>query len=739
METKKAITAHSDIISHIENREIKDALDKLKQMSSGIQNWDINEKIIQFETNYKYMIHYLVEGNVDPDREHVFNHLVREILSVADDLLEEVQIEESAQFFFEKSRLNKLRPVLSLDDFQTVFLQHADSLSVIGLMPEGEERNHRLKQKKNELENNIRDLFYAVFTSPRAHNGLIEMYKSFIENSQISDSVKSMFISALTMNILQRFDQKKIDFLLNVSNHQESETALRAMVGIVAIFRKYRNRWSYFSQLNSKIAVMSDDPIFTKRLMTVLIQYIQAHETEKITKKLTEEIIPEMMKLSPMIGKKINLDEWMGEGNFDEKNPEWQKILEDSDLSDKLQKFSEMQLGGADVFHSTFSNLKSYPFFNEMSNWFLPFDKNHSTLMGMFSDQSEGDTLLASMLGTSMICNSDKYSFCFSIRAMPEQYRKMMISQLGAESDELKKMAEEEQVLNPGQKEETIVKQYIQDLYRFFKLYHRRKDFTDIFMPPLDYHKIEAFKPIVTRHQNLKKIALYYFEKNNFSEALEAYQMLSETPHADNETWQKIGYCHQMSGNINEALKAYQKAELTDENNTWLLRRIAACHRLLKHPESALQYYRRLDQIKPDDSNTQLNIGHCFLELKQYDEALNYFFKVDLMSSGNTRAWRSIAWCSFLSGKYDTAQRYYKKIINNNPNAHDYINAGHVELCLSNKKECITYYTLSVKSAGNFSKFKAMFDEDSSHLLNAGIDFSDIPLLLDKVKYDVSE
>jgi len=54
-----------------------------------------------------------------------------------------------------------------------------------------------------------------------------------------------------------------------------------------------------------------------------------------------------MMKLSPMIGKKIKLDEWMGATGFEEKNPEWQKIIDESGLSDKLQELSELQMEGS--------------------------------------------------------------------------------------------------------------------------------------------------------------------------------------------------------------------------------------------------------------------------------------------------------------------------------------------------------------------------------------------------------
>lgn len=429
----------------------------------------------------------------------------------------------------------------------------------------------------------------------------------------------------------------------------------------------------------------------------------------------------------------------MGESGLDEKNPEWQKILDESGLTDKLQEFSNLQLEGADVFHSTFSNLKNYPFFREMSNWFLPFDPQHSSLQRMFSNQQEGNQLIETMLSSSLICNSDKYSLSFSIMMMPEQYRSMMINQLGAEGDEIKNMQEEELTLKPYQKEETVIKQYIQDLYRFFKLYPRNSDFTDIFNLPLNYHEIEAFQSIVMHSRHMEKIALYYFEKNNFPEALSAYNMLAEIAPAKSEVWQKIGFCKQMMADIRGALDAYLHADLIEDNNTWLLNRIAHCYRVLKDANTALEYYRRLEQFRPDDLNIQLNIGHCYLELKQYDEALNYYFKVELIDSNNTRAWRSIAWCAFLSRKFDIAQRYYSRILDNKPNTHDFLNAGHVELCLSNNRYAVKLYEQSLKEAGSFDTFLRMLRDDVDELQEAGVDTDILPVIVDKMLYDSDE
>lgn len=736
MNNRQSKQKYQNIYNSIENRELKGAFDGIRKIIEEQQNWSLNERLTELESNYKYMIHYMLEGNNDPQQKELYTKFIRDAYNLADDAIEFQLLQISSQYYYEKKRVMSVSNSLTVDDYLEAITKLKDSLTVINLLSEVAEKEDKANSIHIEREKVLQNLFYSVFVSNRANDDLILSYEKLMNSSMLSENDKCAFISALTMNVLQRFDKKKIAFLLDACQNESTQIAMRAIIGIIPIFQIYDKRWKYFPEIANRLKLLSDDGLFSNRLIIAIIQFIQAHETEKITKKLTEELIPEMMKLSPMIGKKINLDEWIGETGMEDKNPEWEKVIEESGLADKLQEFSELQLGGADVFHSTFSNLKTYPFFNEMNNWFLPFDIEHSLLKKMFSDKKERDVLLETLFSTKLMCNSDKYSMCFSMMVMPEEYRKMMISQLSAESSELQRMEKEELMLTGFREEETITKQYVQDLYRFFKLFSRKADFTDIFNLPLNYHQLSLFEPIVLEQNNLQRIALYYFEKNNFKEALSAYQLLQNMQPNEVEISQKIGYCHQMSGDVSEALKAYLKAELIDENNLWNLRRIAHCYRILKEPESALRYYRRLEQLKPDDMNIQLNIGHCFLELKQYEEALNYYFKVEFSDSNNTRAWRSIAWTAFLLQKFDLAQNYYQQIIENKPNAHDYLNAGHVALCLDNLKEATELYALSLKSAGSYEAFKTMLAEDREELIKSNVNIEIIPIILDKIRFD---
>ena len=77
-------------------------------------------------------------------------------------------------------------------------------------------------------------------------------------------------------------------------------------------------------------------PNFTKAIRTITLRFILARETEKITRKLQDEIIPEMIKLGPKISQKINLKDINPELLGNEMNPEWQNMLSNSSLGKKM-------------------------------------------------------------------------------------------------------------------------------------------------------------------------------------------------------------------------------------------------------------------------------------------------------------------------------------------------------------------------------------------------------------------
>lgn len=738
MNSHDIISLKKDILLNLSKRQLKDAFAKLSKLSTHVQDWKISETLSELETNYKYMLHYLFEGVEDTERENVYRNLLRSLYELTDDVTNELQKVESSNVYYEKLRINTLKNA-TINDYHVQLKEITGSISLADLIEDKEEKKIRKRELSVRRERIASDMFNMVFVSPRADEKDFADYLSFINNIDVPVREKCLFISAITLSLFHRFDARKTQLLMEAATSENMQIRARAIVGLVIVMQMYDPRWALYPELQGQLGTLVETPGFRKMVLTILIQLIRSRETEQISKKIKEEIIPEMMKFNNMAGRKLNMEELMGgDSDFSEKNPEWQKELEESGLGKKLQEYSNLQMEGADVFHSTFSGLKHFPFFSEMSNWFLMFDTSYSEFVSLFPDDSKDSLLKTAILDSGHMCNSDKYSFALSLSQISESQREMMMTRMGAESEEIKQLQKEAQAMNPTIDDEIISNQYIQDLYRFYKLNPYKSSFFDIFKLSINFYEKESIAPLISDTESMRKIARYCFDKNNFKEALDIFCRLVNLDKENNDLWQKIGYCKQMLHDLDGALEAYLQADLLKPNNSWIIKRIAQLYRTQKKPDLALEYYQKAAKLTPDNINIELNIGHCYLELNKLEEALNTYFKVELLDGKGTKAWRPLAWTAFLMKKYDTSLKYYQQVLAGKPTIHDYLNTGHVELCAGNKKEAIEYYKKSVYKDHDFELFEMLFDADKDTLVNHGVDKRIFPFLFDQVKYTMN-
>lgn len=736
MNTRDIVSLKKEILLHLSKRQLKDAFEALRKITINIQDWKIIETLSELETNYKFMLHYLFEGVNDPEREEVYRNLLRSLYELTDDATDEILNIESSNIFYERYRSNITKNT-SISDIHAQLLDISGTIALAGLQNEGIEKNDKIRELAVKRERISSDMFNYIYISPRANDKDLNNYLSFIRDIDLPTRERALFISAISLSLFHRFDTRKVQVLMEAAVSDNIQFRARAIVGLVVTMQMYDTRWSLYPELKSQLAIMSENPNFRKAILRVIIQLIRSRETEQISKKIKEEILPEMMKFNNMAGRKLNMEELMGEAEFSEKNPEWQKELEESGLGKKLQEYSNLQMEGADVFHSTFSGLKHFPFFSEMSNWFLPFDPRYSEFLSLFPPDNTNNLLQAAVIDSGHMCNSDKYSFCLSLLQIPGNQREIMLGRMGAESEEIKQLQKEAKEMNPTIDEEVVSNQYIQDLYRFFKLNPYRNNFYDIFKLNINFYDKKSIAPLISDIEDMKKIAFYCFDKNNFGEALDIFNRLIELDSQSDDIWQKIGYCRQMINNPESALEAYLQADLLKPNNSWIIKRIAQLYRTLKQPELSLDYYKKAARLTPDNIPTELNIGHCYLELNDYEQALNTYFKVELLDSKGTKAHRPIAWTAFLLKKYDLSRKYYQQILKTKPTIHDYLNAGHVELCIDNKKEAISLYKQSLYQDQDFELFELLFDADKDILIAHGVDEKIFPFLFDQVKYSM--
>jgi len=734
MTQQDIIKTHKIISMLLNNKQLKDSFNALDLFLHSLQNWSFSEKKIELENNYKLMLQYAVDGVQDPERHLIYNKLITSIYTLSDEVKEALLFRDSVSYEYSQMRYYAAAHPPRL---QLVFSELADVQVNMSLSEavDNEDSAAKYKEFRKRYETIQAALFNKIWLTAYFTDDELNLLKEAMTNEKVTEIDKCLLVSALTLNIMRNFDEKKILLLFDFYGQENEQIKQRSLVGIMLSMYLYNSRLHFYPSLRNRLVLLADDDDFRKNIQFIIIQFIRSKETESITRKMREEIFPEIMKISPHLKQKVDFEDVNNIDDFEEKNPEWNEMIEKSGVADKLKEISELQVEGADVLMSTFASLKHFPFFSVISNWFLPFDTENTTVQNVV--QAKEKTFLGLLLKSWYMCNSDKYSFCLSLSHVSENQRKIMTSTFRLESEQMEEIAQDENLLSGTAKKEKISNQYLQDLYRFYKLYNYRIHFTDIFSLPLDFQNTWFYKIIGFEDNNLREIAEYHFSKGYYKEALDIYLHLIENERDNAELYQKAGYCRQFLGDIEQALENYLFADTIINDNKWTIKRIALCYRALKRYEKALEYYRRASSLEPKNIALQLNIGHCFLEMKNYKDALNIYFKIEVISPENEiKAWRAIAWCSFLSGKFEQAQRYCTKLLGKRPSHSDLLNAAHVEWSLGNRHEALEFYKQSIKmNNDNLPEFLAGFEKDIPALLNAGIKEDEIPIMTDRLKY----
>jgi tetratricopeptide (TPR) repeat protein len=722
MNEKEILSASRRIHDLLSVKRLKEAMTDLRPMLSEAAVGPWFDELNEIDTTYRYMLEYTVQGIQDPERQKVYRKIVSDLYELNDRVSENLLTRLSTQYVHVRKRIFRDDP--GLESFIQSFLR----------MPE------RVNPEDPEYLRDLSRLFHLIWLTDEFHDREVQLVEQVREAASLSVQEKAMLVTALNFSLLRYFDKRKFELLFGFFESGEEEIRQRALIGLLLAFFRYDARLVYYPALRGRFLVMDEYPDFKKLVQEVIKQLIRSRNTDQLSKRMQEEIIPEMMKLTPQLRNKLDLDKLLGENLSDEENPEWQELFDDAPgLRDKMQELTEMQMEGDDVFVGTFQMLKGFPFFRHLINWFFPFTGSHPEILAL-KESGEFTWMkgfLESVEKSFYLCNSDKYSICFGIRSMPPDMQKFLSDGLHAEAEQLKEMLDGDSILDPLQQARRVIRQYIQDLYRFYRFYPDRQGFDDIFGWRLDFYRKDFFRELFRDDtESLHVLAGFYLQKKNFREAAEAYGMIEQGGDMSAEVLQKLGYAWQKSGNYQKALDYYLKADILLGENLWNLKKIGLCYRYLKQPDKALPYYRQAEMQEPDDLNTEISIGHCLLDLQDYEGAMKSFFKVEYLMPANHKVWRPIAWCSFLLGRFDQARKYYNKLIEREPSQYDLISLGHLEWCEGRRNDAISCYQRGIRTGKiDFDEFLILFEQDREQLIKHGIDPEEMPIMLDRLRY----
>lgn len=734
MTKTEILKAKKRIIAYIEQKRLREAFAELKNLTCGTMAWEISNEVTQIEDSYKMMLDYAMQGVEDPARKTLYNDIINNIYYLLDRVVQHRLLSEESTLYYSTLRYKQMQQNDSILKLIESYKTIVEKSSIYNLLTSESATidSVKISQEKEEIEQHIFNRIWVTFPLNSEDE---ESLKNILLSNSFPQGCQELIVSALLLGMLEFYDVRRMRLLLNAYYNKNQNVSVKALIAILLSMIFYHNRLND-PKLLKQIESIKEIDTWNIDVKTAYLELIRTRDTDRISRKMQDELIPEMLKLRPDLYKKLNDSNAMIDISSIEENPEWEEMLQNSGITDKIKELNKLQEEGGDVFMSTFSHLKSFPFFSEIANWFIPFSVDHSLVANTLGNDA---TMIGNIIENApFLCNSDKYSFLLSLGSIPQQQRQLMLSQFEQQRQALNDAGMSMSAMILPNQRKSVMNKYLQDLYRFFKLFRRKGEFHDPFSSPINLVNVPLLSKDLDDIETLSIVGEFYFKRKYYHDARDVYMSILSKTTPEAQLFQKIGYCYHQDGDFKNALKFYGQAELLNADSIWTLRRIAACYRSIGNPQKALEYYNQVAIAKPDDLNVTLSIGHCYLELGNYKEAIKNYYKVEFLDEKSTRAWRPLAWSLLLSGDYEQCQKYYEKIITENPIAEDYLNIGHLALAKGNMQSVILNYKKYLTNNDNdISKLITALKQDEKYLVELGIDLSLLPFVVDALLYSI--
>lgn len=744
---------------------LREAFTLARSLSEGNMAWEISDALNEAEQSYRRLLSYAVSGAEDPARDEMTAEIGETILTITDRLQRDNTAKEEPTLYYNNLRYLRANPSETIPSLMESYRKDCSERSLLDLVASGKHsaRFHSTTSERELLERKIFNILWVSFPLSR---GDAESIGSTLGSKVLPEHAVVLFTWALVLGGLEFYDSRRLELLCDLYTDGGAQVSAVALIGLLTVMHRWRDR-RFPRRLTDRFAVVRELPSWQSDLKTAYMELTRTRDTDRISAKIRDEIVPEMMKLRPEFERKLSTPETVTPEEMEE-NPEWQEMLDKSGLADRLKEMSEIQEEGGDIMMGTFSHLKQFPFFNEIANWFVPFHCDRSEFADIPGNGGL-DKIAGMFEPLNFLCDSDKYSLLMSLSHVPAAQREIVMGQLNAQADQFNALRAASLDLSTDSRRDLIRRQ-IQNLYRFFRLFRRKGEFYNPFGEGVNLVAVPALVDDVKEPEMLTLIAEFYFSHQYWQEALDVFGIVDSISSPSAAIYQKMGHCLMRLGRTSAALSCFEKADMLDNRSVWTITRLAKCHSLLGNHSSALAACERLEELRPDLPSTSMTMGRAHLALRHYPEAVNAFYKAFYLDEESGKALRPLAWSLLMDKQFDQSRKYYERVISDfDPRPEDFLNMGHLSLATGKFAEAQNFYRLSILSrprpagsSGNpvvnaatsairaasaaatdiprssIEGFIADMKADSAALSRLGVSPALIPLITDALLYSLS-
>lgn len=725
---------HKDALEALMGGHLQDALICIRGILFTTNDLELDNEWESIQKDYEMMLGFMQQGGNDPQRASIFRNLINRSFSLLDMSVRNFRIQNEKNLYTDTYR--------RIQEKGELFGQLAGKIRIIREKLEEDcnrisfkGKDSIIAEERTALYESYDSMFALIWTAPILKQDTALEWQTFI--GELDATAEAFLVSAVMLSCRHCFDPQKFRLLLHFCHSEYIKVRVRALTAVVWTYMQYEYRFANYPDLCEGMSLLVSEPRIHDELIILQKQLILSLETAKAERKLHNEILPDILKHRNYQRNKMGfqeMEEELAKALNGEPNAEWEHLRKDRHLADNMKEIIEMGKEGIDINIGTFSSLKGFPFFRNISHWFVPFDENRPEICDIFP-AGVGNNPVRMMMEAGNFCDSDKYSLCLMLKQIMPSQREAFMTQIGSQMDGQEELLKESGRHTEDTRQE--FRNYLQDLYRFYKLYPQKSQFEEPFKADQLYTRYALLGNAMKSPGYLMDMASFLIKREYFQDAASYIEEVLKEKTATAEMLQKIAFCHQRLGNPGKAVYYYQQADLLHPDNEWILKQMSLCYSDLGKYEQELACLRKLEEIHPEDNRLIAETGFCLMQLQRYEEAVQRFYELEYKEVRILSSWRAIAWCNFKMNKLEQAYKYYQKILaHEKATWEDHLNAGHTAWCMNRITDAVGHYRAYANLYRSKEKTQSQtpllpFDEDRKELLEHGIPSLDITLMRD--------
>lgn len=549
--------------------------------------------------------------------------------------------------------------------------------------------------------------------------------RGFIQQCIFDDSLpvylRAMIISALTLNLINFFENEKYESLYAYTlSDQPSVIRVRAWVGIILVTMAHDRRIATQPRLINQIKFICEEDSFSKeqimmKIQTALLNCSEVTRACEAYHELFEinfnGIIKELQnQLMGESDKPLSLDD-MTEGNLNSES-----VSKKTDIGNVMHTLMTLYNQGVDILYDSFKSNKLRGFYSSACNWFIPFSLDYPLVAKAMQSSKANKKYITSLSTSQSLCDTDKMSNIIEINSAGSNHVSFMADIIASITEPTEK----------GQRSVNAeITSYIHDLYRFFTIFKKDSGEFNPFDQNTYFGKYEGLSHAVNSYDTKIAIADMYINNLRYEYALTPlYEIVKNDPSKDN--MKKYTICLKESSHVREFyLSTMATCFQKWPDDRWFVENYAKLLMEIRNYDLATEVLHSAETHFPNDLQFIMMLADCYINQKAYDKAMLQLFTAESVNKNDKTIMRTMAQCLFYMKNKVKAESCIAPLLKHEPQSIDWEYGGHIALLNDNIPLAIERYKhLTVKNSNhvimlNYEKLKSVgISEDILTLTN---------------------